>query len=280
MGARRIRPSGSDGVRASTSRRCGILLRLAEDFAIGGVLTAPGALGSVRGYHTPRGAHVARRSRIRPPTGSCSRSRSRSSSRRSTTPRLPRGQALHHPARVPYRGYDLKDLTLVRGRASVECWQPIQGATARRLDFMARHGIGLIAAAWPRRGDARGRRGLSDALRGPGARPSWARGSASDSTSSSPPQEGPSRPPPDTSKRTSRCSAAAAGPLRLRGADRRDGRSQGGADAGCPLSRRRRPAARTSAAAREDHDTLMRLEKDYPGARARLGQPSHGRAGS
>src|SRR5437763_982600 len=50
------------------------------------------------------------------------------------------------PARVPYRGYDLKDLTLVpRPVHPVECWQPIQSATPRGLDFMARHGIkGLI----------------------------------------------------------------------------------------------------------------------------------------
>lgn len=51
------------------------------------------------------------------------------------------------PPRVPYRGYDLEDLTLVpRPRTlPVECWQPIQGATHRGLDFMAQHGIkGII----------------------------------------------------------------------------------------------------------------------------------------
>jgi alkanesulfonate monooxygenase SsuD/methylene tetrahydromethanopterin reductase-like flavin-dependent oxidoreductase (luciferase family) len=50
------------------------------------------------------------------------------------------------PARVPYRGYDLKDLTVVpRPVHPVECWQPIQSATPRGLDFMAKHGIkGLI----------------------------------------------------------------------------------------------------------------------------------------
>jgi alkanesulfonate monooxygenase SsuD/methylene tetrahydromethanopterin reductase-like flavin-dependent oxidoreductase (luciferase family) len=47
------------------------------------------------------------------------------------------------PAAVPYRGYDLKDLTLVPRplRRPVECWQPIQGGSARALDFMAKHGI-------------------------------------------------------------------------------------------------------------------------------------------
>jgi alkanesulfonate monooxygenase SsuD/methylene tetrahydromethanopterin reductase-like flavin-dependent oxidoreductase (luciferase family) len=44
---------------------------------------------------------------------------------------------------VPYRGYTLKELTLVPRPVSlpVECWQPIQGGTPRALDFMAKYGI-------------------------------------------------------------------------------------------------------------------------------------------
>jgi len=48
---------------------------------------------------------------------------------------------------VPYRGYQLKELTLVPRplRLPVECWQPIQGGSDRALDFMARMGIrGLV----------------------------------------------------------------------------------------------------------------------------------------
>ena len=47
------------------------------------------------------------------------------------------------PPEVPYRGYALKELTLVPRPRSlpVECWQPIQGGSERALDFMARHGI-------------------------------------------------------------------------------------------------------------------------------------------
>jgi alkanesulfonate monooxygenase SsuD/methylene tetrahydromethanopterin reductase-like flavin-dependent oxidoreductase (luciferase family) len=47
------------------------------------------------------------------------------------------------PPEVPYRGYTLKELTLVPRpfRLPVECWQPIQGGTPRALDFMAKHGI-------------------------------------------------------------------------------------------------------------------------------------------
>src|SRR5271169_3082617 len=47
------------------------------------------------------------------------------------------------PPEVPYRGYTLKDLTLVPRpmRLPVETWQPIQGGSARALEFMAKHGI-------------------------------------------------------------------------------------------------------------------------------------------
>src|SRR6266849_6328248 len=51
------------------------------------------------------------------------------------------------PARVPYRGYDLTELTVVPRpvRLPVECWQPIQGGSARALEFMAKHCIqGLV----------------------------------------------------------------------------------------------------------------------------------------
>jgi len=46
------------------------------------------------------------------------------------------------PPEVPYRGYQLKDLTLVpRPVHSLECWQPIVSANPRGLDFMVKHGI-------------------------------------------------------------------------------------------------------------------------------------------
>ena len=51
------------------------------------------------------------------------------------------------PPRVPYRGYELTELSLVpRPRTlPVECWQPVVSASARGLDFMAKHGIkGII----------------------------------------------------------------------------------------------------------------------------------------
>ena len=50
---------------------------------------------------------------------------------------------------MPYRGYPLKEITLVPRplRQPVEVWQPIVSGSARGLDFMARHGIkGVISA--------------------------------------------------------------------------------------------------------------------------------------
>ena len=47
------------------------------------------------------------------------------------------------PPEVPYRGYDLKEITLVPRPVErpVECWQPIVSASERGLSFMAKHGI-------------------------------------------------------------------------------------------------------------------------------------------
>ena len=53
------------------------------------------------------------------------------------------------PPDVPYRGYRLKEITLVPRpvHQPVEIWQPIVSGSARSLDFMARHGIkGVISA--------------------------------------------------------------------------------------------------------------------------------------
>jgi alkanesulfonate monooxygenase SsuD/methylene tetrahydromethanopterin reductase-like flavin-dependent oxidoreductase (luciferase family) len=47
------------------------------------------------------------------------------------------------PPEVPYRGYTLKELTLVPRpiHLPVECWQPVVSASARGLDFMVKFGI-------------------------------------------------------------------------------------------------------------------------------------------
>lgn len=54
-----------------------------------------------------------------------------------------RGKHYTLPPELPYRGYTLKELTLVpRPRyLPVECWQPIVSASPRGMDFMVKHGI-------------------------------------------------------------------------------------------------------------------------------------------
>jgi alkanesulfonate monooxygenase SsuD/methylene tetrahydromethanopterin reductase-like flavin-dependent oxidoreductase (luciferase family) len=60
-----------------------------------------------------------------------------------------RGRHYAIPPEVPYRGYQLKEITLVPRplRQPVAVWQPIVSGSARSLDFRARHGIkGVISA--------------------------------------------------------------------------------------------------------------------------------------
>jgi alkanesulfonate monooxygenase SsuD/methylene tetrahydromethanopterin reductase-like flavin-dependent oxidoreductase (luciferase family) len=52
------------------------------------------------------------------------------------------GKHYHLPPEVPYRGYQLKEISLVpRPTHAFECWQPIQSASQRALDFMIKNGI-------------------------------------------------------------------------------------------------------------------------------------------
>ena len=58
-----------------------------------------------------------------------------------------KGKYYDLPPAVPYRGYTLKDITLVpRPRTlPVETWQPVVSASQRAMDFMVKHGIkGII----------------------------------------------------------------------------------------------------------------------------------------
>ncbi len=54
-----------------------------------------------------------------------------------------KGKYYELPPKLPYRGYELSELTLVpRPRTlPVECWQPVVSAQDRGLDFMVKHGI-------------------------------------------------------------------------------------------------------------------------------------------
>jgi alkanesulfonate monooxygenase SsuD/methylene tetrahydromethanopterin reductase-like flavin-dependent oxidoreductase (luciferase family) len=57
---------------------------------------------------------------------------------------------------VPYRGYTLKEITLVPApeRLPVECWQPIQSGSDRAFDFMAKHGINGVIGGGSAEGGA------------------------------------------------------------------------------------------------------------------------------
>ena len=62
------------------------------------------------------------------------------------------------PPDVPYRGYDLKELTLVPRPKNlpVECWQPIVSASQRAMDFMVKHGMKGIVGGGAATGGAGG----------------------------------------------------------------------------------------------------------------------------
>jgi alkanesulfonate monooxygenase SsuD/methylene tetrahydromethanopterin reductase-like flavin-dependent oxidoreductase (luciferase family) len=120
-------------------------LRLAEDFAAADVLTGGRVFFGVgRGYHTrevetfgsPLLDQAANRDLFEEQVEIIFKAFNSPSFSH-------QGSRYTIPARVPYRGYELREITLVPRpvHRPVECWQPIQSASRRGLDFMARHGI-------------------------------------------------------------------------------------------------------------------------------------------
>jgi alkanesulfonate monooxygenase SsuD/methylene tetrahydromethanopterin reductase-like flavin-dependent oxidoreductase (luciferase family) len=120
-------------------------LRLAEDFATIDILTRGRAVfGVARGYHTrevetfgaPLLDQVANRELFEEQVEIIFKAFNQESFSH-------HGKHYDIPADVPYRGYQMEEITLVPRPANlpVECWQPIQGGTERALDFMAKHGI-------------------------------------------------------------------------------------------------------------------------------------------
>ncbi|HEY3060569.1 MAG TPA: LLM class flavin-dependent oxidoreductase [Chloroflexota bacterium] len=73
------------------------------------------------------------------------------------------------PPKVPYRGYELSELTLVPRPLNrpVECYQPVVSASQRGLDFMAKHGIKGVIGGGAAAGGAAEKtiRAWQDALR-------------------------------------------------------------------------------------------------------------------
>ena len=125
-------------------------LRLAEDFAMADILTGGRIIfGIGRGYHTREvetfGAPLrdgdANRDLFEEQVEIIFKAFNETSFSH-------HGKHYDIPPSVPYRGYELEEITLVPRPLTrpVECWQPIVSASRRGLDFMARHGIkGVIA---------------------------------------------------------------------------------------------------------------------------------------
>src|SRR6266571_3695186 len=124
-------------------------LRLAEDYAVADILTGGRVIfGLGRGYHSREvetfGAPIldqeANRELFEEQVEIIFKAFEQESFAH-------HGKHYTLPPAVPYRGYELKELTLVPRpiHRPVECWQPIVSASARGLDFMVRHGIkGII----------------------------------------------------------------------------------------------------------------------------------------
>ena len=124
-------------------------LRLAEDFATADILTNGRVVFGVgRGYHTREvetfGAPLLDQDGNREMFEEQVEVMMKSFNERSFSHH---GTYYDIPPKVPYRGYELEEITLVPRPKNlpVECWQPIQGGTQRALDFMAKHRIkGII----------------------------------------------------------------------------------------------------------------------------------------
>jgi alkanesulfonate monooxygenase SsuD/methylene tetrahydromethanopterin reductase-like flavin-dependent oxidoreductase (luciferase family) len=120
-------------------------LRLAEDFATADILTRGRVIFGVgRGYHTREvetfGAPMldgeANRELFEEQVEIIFRAFNEESFAH-------QGKHYTLPPAVPYRGYQLREITLVPRpmHRPVECWQPIVSSKPRALDFMVRHGI-------------------------------------------------------------------------------------------------------------------------------------------
>ncbi len=124
-------------------------LRLAEDYAMADILTGGRVVFGVgRGYHTREVETFGAPLRDQPANRDLFEEQVEVMFKAFNRPSFShQGQYYTIPPRVPYRGYELQEITLVPQpiHRPIECWQPIQSATPRGLDFMAKHGIkGII----------------------------------------------------------------------------------------------------------------------------------------
>ena len=133
-------------------------LRLAEDYAMADILTGGRVIfGVARGYHTrevetfgsPLMDQDANREIFEEGVDILFKSFE-------GKPFSHQGKFYTIPPEVPYRGYTLKEITLVPApeRLPVECWQPIQSGSERAFDFMAKHGISGVIGGGSAEGGA------------------------------------------------------------------------------------------------------------------------------
>ena len=120
-------------------------LRMAEDFATADILTKGRVIFGVgRGYHTREveafGAPMLDQDENRDYFEEQVEIMMKSFKEESFSHR---GKYYTIPPEVPYRGYTLKEISLVPRPVNtpVECWQPVVSAGDRGLNFMAKHGI-------------------------------------------------------------------------------------------------------------------------------------------
>jgi len=120
-------------------------LRLAEDFAMADILTGGRIVFGVgRGYHTREVETFGSPLRDQEANRTLFEEQIEIIFKAFNSERFSHdGKYYTLPPAVPYRGYTLEELTLVPRpfNLPVECWQPIQGGSARALEFMARHDI-------------------------------------------------------------------------------------------------------------------------------------------
>ncbi|HTW54297.1 MAG TPA: LLM class flavin-dependent oxidoreductase [Stellaceae bacterium] len=133
-------------------------LRLAEDYAMCDILTGGRVIfGVARGYHTrevetfgsPLMDQAANREIFEEACDVIFKSFE-------GKPFSHKGKYYTIPPEVPYRGYTLKEITLVPApdHYPVECWQPIQSGSDRAFDFMAKHGISGVIGGGSAEGGA------------------------------------------------------------------------------------------------------------------------------
>jgi alkanesulfonate monooxygenase SsuD/methylene tetrahydromethanopterin reductase-like flavin-dependent oxidoreductase (luciferase family) len=119
-------------------------LRLAEDFATADILTGGRiTFGVGRGYHTREVETFGSPLLDQPANRALFEEQVELVFKALKEERFShRGEHYTIPPEVPYRGYQLKELSVVpRPLHDFECWQPIQSASQRALDFMAQYRI-------------------------------------------------------------------------------------------------------------------------------------------